>query len=351
MMPTASRPSGLWEAIDQILARADLTGVLAHRLGPLAAIRLRTLDLPLPPQLEGEERAATLANLAAVPLVFKIREACDGPVLLLKGPEVGALYPRAGRRFGDVDILTPSAETVQDSLLANGFVPGEPDFDMSDGLHHHLEPVRWPTIALNVEVHSAPNWPPRAKRPPLEEILEAAVPSALQVQGVSAPHPLHHALILSSHAWRHEPLHRIRDLLDIAVVSDGLDARELDRLAAKWGMTKIWSTTTATIEALFYGGRRTVPLRSWARHLEEIRPRTVFENHLQRWVGAFWEEPPGPALARLGHELRDDIRPDAGETWGTKLGRVGRAAVNPRRRVALREPAAGSAERPPETGD
>ena len=203
-------------------------------------------------------------------------------------------------------------------MLAQRFMPGEPDFDMSRGLHHHLEPVRWPTIALNVEVHSAPNWPPRAKRPPLEEILEAAVPSALQVQGVWRP-THSDALILSSHAWRHEPLHRIRDLLDIAVVSNGLDAGELDRLAAKWGMTKIWSTTTATIEALFYGGRRTVPLRSWARHLEEIRPRTVVENHLQRWVGAFWEEPPGPALARLGHELRDDSGPTratrGGQSW------------------------------------
>ena len=351
MTATASRPAGAVGG-----GRRDpLSGVTSPAFSPIDSGRSRrsgsdaSVFRSLP--LEAEERASTLANLAAIPLVFKIREACDGPVLLLKGPEVGALYPRGGRRFGDVDVLTPFAQSVQESLLANGFMPGEPDFDMSDGLHHHLEPVRWPTIALNVEVQlgtelasareeattggdprggrplrppgtgrlGAPPTPPRAD-PQLARMATRAAPPD--------PGPARHRSGL-----------------------DGLDAGELDRLAAKWGMTKIWSTTTATIEALFYGGRKTVPLRSWARHLEEIRPRTVFENHLQRWVGAFWEEPPGPALARLGHELRDDIRPDAGDTWGTKLGRVGRAVVNPRRRVALREPAAGSAERPPETDD
>ena len=35
---------GLWDAVDGILGRAPLAGVLAHKLGPLAAHRLR---LPL----------------------------------------------------------------------------------------------------------------------------------------------------------------------------------------------------------------------------------------------------------------------------------------------------------------
>ena len=96
---------------------------------------------------------------------------------------------------------------MQAALLASGFVEVE-DGNYSDLVdHHHLHPIRFPSIWLNVEVHSAPNWPPRAPAPPpLAEIIEAAVPSALGVEGVSAPDRAHHALMLASHSWRHEPL-------------------------------------------------------------------------------------------------------------------------------------------------
>lgn len=327
MTVTGAEP--LWAATDRLLERAPLAGILTHKLGPLAASRLRRLGRPLPPPLLAEERAASLAMLTAIPLIHRVRNGCEGPLLLLKGPEVAQLYPRNGRRFGDIDVLTATADEVQRSLLGSGFLLGEPDFDMSDGLHHHLHPLRWPTIWLNVEVHAGPNWPPRAQRPPLGEILEAAVPSACGIEGVSAPHPLHHTLILASHAWRHEPLFALRDLIDIAVLSEGLDAGELDRLAARWGIGRIWATTRGAAEALLYGGRRTAPLRSWARHLEQVRERTVLENHLQRWLHAFWELPPTAALEQTAQVLRGEVAPAEGESWGTKLGRIAGAVRNP----------------------
>jgi len=328
MTPTGTEP--LWVATDRLLERASLAGILAHKLGPLAASRLRRLGRPLPRPLLDEERAASLAMLTATPLIHRIRDGCDGPLLLLKGPEIAQLYPRNGRRFGDVDVLTPTADDVQRSLLQSGFVPSEPDFDLFDEeQHHHLEPLRWPTIWLNVEVHSGPNWPPRAHRPPLGEILEAAVPSACGIAGVLAPHPLHHALILTSHAWRHEPLFALRDLIDIAVLSQALDADELDRLASRWGIDRIWATTRAAIEGLFYGGRRTVPLRTWARQLERVEERTVFENHLQRWLHVFWELPFPAALGQTTQVLRSEVVPAEGESWGAKLGRVAGAVRNP----------------------
>lgn len=335
MTPTGAEP--VWAATDRLIESASLAGILAHKLGPLAANRLRRLGEPLPKPLLDEERAASFAMFAAIPLLHRIRDGCEGPLMLLKGPEIGGLYPRNGRRFGDIDILTPAAEEVQGSLLAGGFLLCEPDFDMSDGLHHHLQPLRWPTIPLNVEVHSGPNWPPRAHQPPLGEILEAAVPCAFGIDGVLAPHPLHHTLILASHAWRHEPLFIVRDLIDIAVISEGLEAGELDRLASRWGIGRVWETTKGAADALFYGGRRTVPLRSWARHLERVRERTVLENHLQRWLHAFWELSPPAALGQAVHVLRAEVAPAEGESWGTKLSRIGGAVRNP----------GASVERPP----
>jgi hypothetical protein len=315
--------------VDSLIGGASLPGILAHKLGPLAAGRLRRLDQPLPQPLIAEERAASLAMLSAIPLLHRIRNCCEGPLLLLKGPEIGALYLRNGRRFGDVDILTPRADDVQRSLLLNGFELGEPDFDMSDGVHHHLPPIRWPTIPLNIEVHSSPNWPLQAKRPPLAEMIEAAVPSALGIDGIEAPSRLHHTLIFAAHAWRHEPLHILRDLVDVAVLSQGIDAGELDRLASRWGIARLWATTKDAVDALFYGGRRTVPMRSWAKHLELVRERTVLENHLQRWLHPFWELPPAAALRQTGHVLSTELAPVEGEPWGRKLTRTVGALRNP----------------------
>jgi len=330
------QPTGdeaLWRTADRLLERASIPGILAHKMGPLAAFRLRRLGRPLPKPLADEERAASLAMLTGMPLIDRIRSGSDGPLLLLKGPEVANVYPPKGRRFGDIDILTPTADEVQRSLLARGFVLCEPDFDMSHGLHHHRQPIRWPSVWLDVEVHSGLNWPKSMQPPRLEEILEGAVPSSTGIDGMSAPHPLHHALILAAHAWRHEPLQSLRDLLDIAALRVTLDARDLDALARRWGMARIWHATAGATDALFFGGRRTVPLRTWARHLGEVRTRSVFENHLQRWLRAFWELSPGAAVSQTATVLAHEIAPAEDETWSDKRRRVAKAIRNPRARV------------------
>jgi hypothetical protein len=310
----------LWEAVNLLIDRATVDGILAHKLGPLAAIRWRELGRPLPAPLADEARRASLAMLGAVPLLQRIRDLCEGPLVLLKGPELASLYPPKGRRFGDVDVLTPKAEAVHHALTQDAFVVDASDFDHDE--HHHLPPLRWPVIPLNVEVHSMPNWPPRMQPPPLAEILEASVPSALEIEGLSAPLPLHHALILSAHAWRHEPLETLRDLVDIAAVSAGQSVQELDHAARTWGIGRIWRTTQRAIDALFFSGPPTVPLRLWAQHLQAARDRTVLENHLQRLLHPFWGLPLGAALAEAMNALRVSIAPTEGETWHRKLKRV-----------------------------
>lgn len=325
----AATLESLWRAVEQLLARASLPGILAHKLGPLAAARLRMAREEVPTRLALEERAASLAGLACLPLLERIRASYEGQLLVLKGPELALLYPRRARRFTDVDLLADEPFALRQALLADGFVEVEdPDFDITPQ-HHHLVPLKRPTDTLVVEVHKYPNWPQFASAPSNDEIFEASVESGLAVEGLRAPSPLHHALILTAHAWRHEPLRTLRDLIDVATLAARADERELERVAAAWGVGHIWRTTSRCIDALFYGGSPTLPLRSWARHLPAVRERTIFEKHLERLVHGFWGMPLHHAPAQTLRALRYMATPVEGETWKQKLGRTGRAISHP----------------------
>jgi Uncharacterised nucleotidyltransferase len=318
----------LWNAVDRTIDGATVSGLLANKLGPLGANRLRRLGRPVPLALQYEERAASVNMLTAAPLLQRIRSSCDGPLLIFKGPEVARLYPSAARRFGDIDLLVSDAQETQRLLLDAGFVASpDPDHAEIEG-HHHLQPLKWPSIPLRIEVHSRPNWPPELAPPNVSEIFAASRPTQLGIEGVSAPRPDHHALILAAHAWRDVALDTLRDLIDIAAVSDGLDRNELDAAARRWGIGRIWQQTQRTIDALFFDGRRTFPLRTWARHIVEVRERTVFETHLERHASGFAYLPPRAAVARLGKVVVEEVRPSPGETWRDKLQRSRTAAAH-----------------------
>jgi hypothetical protein len=320
--------SDIWPEIYALIDDASVEGVVVHELGPLAAQGRRAAGKPVPEALAAEERAASFAALSAVALLKRIREIAAGPLVLLKGPEVAALYPPNGRRFGDVDVLTPQATDLHRSLLKHGFFELDRPFDFRE--HHHLTPLRWPVVPLSVEVHLAPNWPRGIEPPPLAEILEAAVPSVVGVEGLLAPRRLHHVLLLAAHAWAHVPLGTLRELLDVAVLAADQNPAELDRVASSWGLARIWRTTQRAIDSLFYGASDPAALRVWARHLRAVRERTVFEGHLETVLHPFWERPAGPALAKSLAALGSDLRPSHGESWGVKLRRVPKAVRDAR---------------------
>jgi hypothetical protein len=321
--------AGPWPAVDRLLDRATIEGIVAHKLGPLAARRLRQRGRPVPPYWLAAERAAALASRAAIPLLERIRASCDQPLLVLKGPEVALFYPERTRQFSDIDILTTDAPAVHRALIAAGFgvAPDEDGFDYTN--HHHEAPLKWPTIWLRIEVHARPNWPLSATPPSTDALFAAAQPSRLGVDGILAPDLHHHALLLAAHAWRDEPLHGLRQLLDVAAVTAGLDERELARTAIAFGLDRVWNTTTSTVDSLFYGQRRTVPLRSWARHLPAVRERTILEGHAARWVSGFWELPPGGAAAQTARVIASEVAPAPGERWRDKLARMSRAIRSP----------------------
>jgi hypothetical protein len=324
MSPEANSRLSLWDAVDSMLARATPSGMEAHKLGPLAAHRLRRLGEPLPENLLREERAAAMSMLLAGPLLERVRSSCEGPLVLIKGPEVARLYPARARRFSDLDLLSQDAARVQRALVDRGLIEGS-DPDLTPAWHH-LQSLK-SNVGLEIEVHKAPRWPV-GLRPPMQEIFEAAVPAALGVEGISAPTPTHHALLLATHAWDHEPLWTLRDLIDIAAMSAQADERELNRLAEAWGLDRLWRATQRAIEAVFFGGRNTFPLRVWARHLQPVRDRYGYENKLLLLLHAYSAMPPRQASVHSVRKLSEIIAPRPGESWSQKLLRVPQALRN-----------------------
>ena len=320
----------VWDAVDRLVDGTDDPAALrAHGLHLLAARRWRALGRPIPPALLADERAAAIAALAAPALLARVRATLDGPLLLLKGPEVAARYPDpALRPSGDVDLLVPDAAGAERALRAAGFAPGEGTG--AAARHQHQPPLRWPTSPLSVEVHHTVPGPPWASPPPTDALLAAAVPASVGVDGILTLPPAHHALLLAAHAWRHYgPRPRLRDLVDVAIMAEGRDPAELAGLARAWGLHRVWAATARSIDALMGApspdgrGRRR---GRWAGVVE--RERTVAEEHLVRWAGGLWAPRPLAIPGAVAATVGEDVLPWPGEPWPAKLARLGRAARN-----------------------
>jgi Uncharacterised nucleotidyltransferase len=332
--PKADMPATeLWQRVDRLLDRAPgFSGLRAHRLHLLAARRWHALGRPLPEEVLREERLAALKVMTAPLALERIREACDGQLILIKGLEVAARYPDPLLRpFIDIDLLVPDAEEVQRALVGAGFTPMVAAEHVAE---YHLAPLKVPDLPLRVEIHRKPRWI-RLLEAPREELFSVAVPSRSGVAGIDALPAPHHAMLLAAHSWAHEPLRRALDLVDIAVLCEGHQEQELRTLARFYGLERVWRATEAACRALLEDGRRPWSLRLWARNLAQLRERTVFEFHLARWLSDFWAVPPERAAAGLASALAKELLPAPGETWKAKLGRA---------RIAFRNAATARSE-------
>ena len=321
----SGRRSELWDAVDRIVDRAPSLGDLAsHRLELVAARRWRAQGKDVPLAVVEQERRAAIATLTAPVVLSRVREAYDGPIVPIKGMEVARLYPDSALRlFGDVDVIVDDAAKAQAALLAAGFQEvGDPELYLEI---HHLRPVQRPELPLVVEIHSAPKWVDGLAAPPTSELLAAA---EVDANGIGILPPAHHAVLLAVHSWAHEPLRRLRDVIDVAVMAEAADAGEAAAVARAWGVEDLWRATTDVIEAVLYDGSRPWSLRLWAQNLERARERTVLENHLQRWLSDFWILPTGRAARNLPGTIRREIAPAGDEGWRKKLGRTARAMRN-----------------------
>jgi hypothetical protein len=289
--------------VDRLLERLDVEVASAHGLGPLAAERLRGRGEDVPRAFLHEERAAKIANLIAPSVLARARGAYGGPMLVLKGPEVSALYPGRARMFADLDLLVADAPAAREALLAAGFAPAD-RLERVSSSFYHVNPVELPGVPLQIELHKTAKWPSGLRPPRNEALFEAAVPATVDVDGLLAPAPAHHALLLAAHAWAERPLERFRDLIDVAVMANGIDSRELEQTAVEWRWGRVWRTTRAVIDWLIEDAPRPASVRLWARHLADGREPTVAELQLRRWLSPFWALPPASALREIGYDLK-----------------------------------------------
>ncbi|HUG11228.1 MAG TPA: hypothetical protein VMM36_09450, partial [Opitutaceae bacterium] len=179
-----------------------------------------------------------------------------------------------------------------------------------------------------IEIHSQPKWIAGVEPPSTDELLEVLVPSSAGVAGISTLPPARHAVVLAVHSWAHEPLRRIRDLLDVAVLAESADRDEALAISRSWGAERVWRTTIRASEAVLLDGAAPWMLRVWARSLRMARERTVLESHLERLLSNFSALPPAEALRALPDVLAAEILPKHDETWPTKLRRTRKALRN-----------------------
>jgi len=319
-------PTRVLDRVGALLDSAPRTADLEyHRLDLVATARMRREGRAVPAELVTRERAAAVAALAAPALLHRVRKATAGPLVLIKGPDVARYYPDpAERDFSDLDVLSPDALATQRQLLRAGFQEvGEPE--LYEDIHH-LRPLHWPGLPLVVEVHSAPKWIQGVEPPSAAELIAAAESEPVRPDGLLVLPAAHHALVLAAHGWAHEPLARLRDLLDIALVTAAADPDEVDRLAKRWGIWRMWRTTSRAIDAVVGDAPRPLSVTLWARHLESARERTVLESHLERVCGDIWGLPRNQLLAALT-AIGADVRPRSDEGWTAKVARS-RAALN-----------------------
>jgi hypothetical protein len=326
-----------WEAVGLLIDRApSVHDLRVHRLELLAAALYRERGLSVPPELASEALLAHISTLAATAVLNRIRDACTGPLLLFKGLEASARYPAPGlRRLGDVDVLAPDPDAVQRELEAVGFESTRDDLDWDE--LHHLPRLGPPDRLFAVEVHKRPKWVAGLPVPSVPEIFADAVPSATGVEGILAPAPAVHAVILAAHAWAERPLGCIGDLVDVTAMADGCAEGQVEEVARRYGLARVWKATTAAADALFADGATTWPLRSWARQLPDVRERTVFESHLGRLLAGFSALPPRAALRSAGRGLSSTALPTPDEPWRSKLYRARRAVRNARTRRSEHE--------------
>jgi hypothetical protein len=296
--------------------------LIAHGIHLLAVDRLRSSGRPIPYLLGEADRANTLRYLAGRSLLQRVRALLDGPMVLVKGPEVAQWYPAPTlRAYGDLDILVPDSTTARLTLLSAGFQEVR-DYEFS----HTQRPLRWPGLPLAIELHHQLPWLPWGVAPCPESLFESRVPSTTGIEGITTLPAADHAVFVAVHAWGHAPLRRLNDVIDVMAIAQGVGSERVAARATAMGMGNVWSTTVGAANSLFdERASDSVPLKTWARHLYPPRERSVSEVHIARWIGSLWAPTLRGKVRSLIVTLRDDLEPLPGEPWREKWARTSRA--------------------------
>jgi hypothetical protein len=177
-------------------------------------------------------------------------------------------------------------------------------------------------------VHCRPSQPFWLAPVSAESLFRTAVPSAAGVPGILAPEPAAHAVLLVAHAWNHDPLGSVGQLLDVAALLASGDRAGAGAFARAWGWEGMWNTTLAVMDAVLGGEQQSRALKLWARHLLDVRERLVLERHISRLAAPVWSLPAGDVPRAVACALRYTAAPESDEDWTTQLRRSCLAIVH-----------------------
>ena len=179
----------------------------------------------------------------------------------------------------------------------------------------------WPGAPLVVEVHRRPSQPFWLAPVSAESLFRTAVPSAVDVPGILAPEPAAHAVLVVAHAWNHDPLGSVGQLLDAAALLAAADRRRAGAFARAWGWEGMWNTTLAVMDAVLGGDAPELRPQALgappSRRARAGGPRETHESgggarlEPPAWRGATGDglHAPPHGRTRIGRELDDAASP------------------------------------------
>jgi hypothetical protein len=129
-------------------------------------------------------------------------------------------------------------------------------------------------------------------------------------------------LLLAAHSWNHQPLWRLSDLVDIAVLVGDAESASAAELARDWGWEAFWRVNSGVANAVLRDSADApAAVRLCARHMFSVRERSVFENHVARFVAPVCAAPRRRVPAAIAGAIRSTVGPDRGEPWAAKAHR------------------------------
>ena len=153
------------------------------------------------------------------------------------------------------------------------------------------------------------------------------MPTRLGIDGLSTLPPAHHTLLLAAHAWAHQPLGRLGDLLDVVVSLRRADEAEVAALARRWGCSRLWRTTRSAARDVVEGRGRS--RRQAVGAAPERIPRAqVLESAPARTLGPASALPRRRVPGAVTRAVLHDVRRARDEPWRLKLVRARLALAN-----------------------
>jgi hypothetical protein len=306
----------IWPYVYDIVDRhPDRDALRRHGLLPLAVAHWRQTGRAVSRELEAERVAATARLIEAERLVVRLASSFQGPFLVFKGPEVGALYPDPTERvLRDVDVLVRDADRVHDELLGADWreQTGAAVLRWYDDIHQ-THPLVLPGMSIALELHRRPNWPTWGVPPALDELFEAAQRSVTDVDGALAPSTEHHALLVLAHSWWHQPFERLSQLIDFALLLGLSDAAVLRSTARRWKVEKLLDLAIRTVDSVLLSrGEDPLVIRWCAPHLRRLGSVSPARQQINRYAASLFVARPADAaraaVEGAGRRIRTTIR-------------------------------------------